>query len=333
MVRRAILDREESQALDDQALPSIQLPDDLEPVPGKPWRGAGGRWLVWAGRAVVWAVLIVVGYRGVLAIVSGHQASTGAPSAAASSATTSSHRFPVSLAEAYALQFGTAYLNFSPATAVTRAQELSRFLPHGTDPQLGWNGAGTQRLQSEQVAGISVSGAHTAEVTLLASLSGGRLVELGVPIYSSGRGMSVSGAPSLLPGPALAVAPHSTAGSDQRTQYALERQLPAFFQAYASGDPTTLARFEAPGAHITSLNGAVGFDGIDAVVAPPGGATRSVTVTVTWQVPGTSGSGGGVAAAPASLEMAYQLTVVRQSGSWDVRSIGPLAAPESPGPP
>ena len=35
------------------------------------WRGAGGRWMVWAFRAVVWAVLLIVGYRGVTGIVAG----------------------------------------------------------------------------------------------------------------------------------------------------------------------------------------------------------------------------------------------------------------------
>ncbi|HXW44651.1 MAG TPA: conjugal transfer protein [Streptosporangiaceae bacterium] len=330
MVRRAILDRDETLDADDHALPVSQPSDDFEPVPDKPWRGAGGRWLVWAGRALVWAVLLLLGYRGVLAIVTNQPArGVSGRSAAAAPAAASGQRFPVSLAEAYALQFGTAYMNFSPASSAARGQELSRFLPPGSDSELGWNGAGTQRLESEQVAGISVTGAHTAVVTLLASLSGGRLIELGVPIYASGRGMSVSGAPALLPAPAQAAPPASTAGSDQATQYALESQLPAFFQAYASGDPATLARFEAPGAHITSLNGAVSFDGIDAVVAPPGGTTRSVTVTVTWQFPTTAGGAG----TPGSLEMAYQLTVVRQGGSWDVQSIGPLAAPESPGPP
>jgi len=332
MVRRAILDRDETPETDDQALPPTQLPDAFAPVPDKPWRGAGGRWLVWAGRVLFWAVLLLLGYRGVLAIVEGQPASGSSGRALTASAATPTRAFPASLAEAYALQFGTVYLNFSPASSAVRGQELSRFLPPGTDSQLGWNGAGTEHLQSEQVAGISVTGAHTAVVTLLASLNDGRLIELGVPIYATGRGMSVSGAPALLPGPARAAPRSRTGSSDQATEYALESQLPAFFQAYASGDPATLARFEAPGAHIASLDGAVSFDGIDGVDAPPGGSTRSVTVTVTWQLPATGGSGR-VAGAPASLEMAYQLTVVRQGSSWDVRSIGPLGGPELPGPP
>jgi len=34
---------------------------------------------------------------------------------------------------------------------------------------------------------------------------------------------------------------------------ALGKQLPAFFEAYASGDPVTLGRFLAPGAKVTGL--------------------------------------------------------------------------------
>src|SRR5262249_19786688 len=40
-------------------------------APRRLWRGAGGRWLIWAFRAVLWAVLLLIGYRGVAAIVTG----------------------------------------------------------------------------------------------------------------------------------------------------------------------------------------------------------------------------------------------------------------------
>src|SRR5260370_36169477 len=33
------------------------------------WRGAGGRWLVWTLRIVVWAGLLIIGYRGWMASV------------------------------------------------------------------------------------------------------------------------------------------------------------------------------------------------------------------------------------------------------------------------
>lgn len=331
MVRRAILDRDEALAPEDQALPTAQFPADLgQPRPHR--QGAGGRWLVWAGRAVIWAVLLLIGYRGVLAIVSDKNAGTAAPPARAAS----HGAFPVTLAEAYAMEFGQTYFNFSPATARQRAERLSRFLAPGLGltSSLGWNGAGTQHLNAEQVAGISVTGEHTATVTLLATVDGGRMVEVAVPVFASGSAMSVYGLPALVPGPVRAgPAPAASAGLDQATASALQGQLAGFFAAYASGDRTTLARFVVPGARIRSLAGAVTFGSIDAVDAPAGGDTRTITVTVTWKLPPTPGAAGAVAAAPPSLEMAYQLVVVRQAGSWDVQSIGALTQPQAQGPP
>lgn len=329
MARRALLERSAPLTADDEVMPR-------QPHPVRPdqatshWRGAGGRWLIWVARAIAWAVLLLIGYRGVLAIVQGP-----APRAAAGSAQLSSgsSQFPVAVAEAYALQFGDVYLNFSPAGAALRSQALAKFLPPGTDPADGWNGAGTQRLLGEQVANVSVTGRHAAIVTLLAQLSNGRLIELGVPIYTAAGGMSVSGLPAWLPGPGKAIPP--SAGqqtSDQSTQAALQAQLPAFFQAYASGDQGTLSRFTTRGAHITGLHNAVSFGGIDSVYAPAGGSTRQISVTITWRLP----SAAAITAksiASATLQMAYQMTVVRRDGTWDIRSIGASTRALAKGPP
>ncbi len=323
MVRRAILDPEEAVADEDQVLPPTQFPAQR----GRQWQGAGGRWLVWVGRVIAWAVLLLIGYRGVLAIVTG-QDTSARPVA---TATTAGDRrpgttFPVTLAQAYALQFGAAYLNFSPAEAAQRASELARFLPPGASPQFGWNGAGTQHLLSEQVVATSVTSAHSAVVTLLASINSGRLIELAVPVYASRGGMSVSGEPGLLPAPPRAEPPAAgPVNSDPSAEAALQAQLPTFFSAYASGDRTTLARFTTAGANIESLGGAVTFAGIDSVFAPQGGARRSITVTVTWKLASAAGrSGTSITTAPASLQMSYRLIVVRQGDSWDVQSIGAL---------
>ncbi|MGO9082876.1 MAG: conjugal transfer protein [Streptosporangiaceae bacterium] len=335
MVRRATLERGERLAPDDEAPPGLLAAPDRSAAPARaaprlPRRrsgGSGGRWLVWVGRVVVWALLLLIGYRGVLAIV------TGIPQAAASPpahAAAPGRGFPVSLAQAYALGFGGVYLSYNPADAAERASELARYLPPGTDAQLGWNGAGSQRLQSEQVASVRVQNAHQAVITLLAQVSG-RLIELGVPVYASGGGLVVSGEPALLPAPARAAIPQSTAVStDPAAQTALLTVLPSFFQAYASGDQATLARFLAPGAHVTGLGGTVTFGSISQITVPRGGGTRQITVSVTWRMPpGTSTSP--VGAARADVQMTYQLTVVRHGGIWDVASIGAAAA--LPGPP
>ncbi|MGH3305888.1 MAG: conjugal transfer protein [Streptosporangiaceae bacterium] len=283
---------------------------------------------MWVARVVVWAVILLVGYRGVLTIFGGQgTSSTGSAAERKVSAT----QFPVAAAEAYALEFGNVYLNYSPATAAGRSAALAAFLPPGADPQLGWNGAGTQQLLDEQVAGIVIRSGHAAVVTLLARLADGSLVELGVPIYASGGGMSVSGEPALLPGPGKAVAPAAgQPGGDPATAAALQSQLAGFFQAYASGDEATLARFLTPGAQITGLAGVVRFGAVDAVEAPAGGSIRTISVTVSWLLPSQPAprSAGATASAPAGLQMTYAMTVVQRDGTWDVRSIG--AATQQP---
>ena len=337
MVRRALLERGDAlsaqdvahDAADDEPLPSLQPHSDRPGPASSPWRGAGGRWFVWVGRAVVWAVILLVGYRGVLAIFDG--SGRAAPAAAPTATAPPSTGFPVTSAEAYALEFAGVYLDFSPADASARSRDLAAFGVPAADPQLGWNGSGSQHADEVQVADVSVTGTHTAVVTVLARLSTGGLIELGVPVYAAPGGMSLSGNPALLPGPAIAAQPTaSQQTSDQATAGALRAQLPAFFEAYASGDQTTLARFAASGAHISGLDGAVTFGAIDGVYVPAGGSTRNATVTVTWQLPSgpatsknhSTSRNHGVAAAPAALQMTYQLTVVRQGSSWDIQSIG-----------
>jgi hypothetical protein len=297
-----------------------------------PWRGSGGRWVVWALRVVAWAVLLVIGYRGVLAIVQGTTSTASGTAAPAAAAGT---RFPATQAEAYALQFGGAYLNFSPATAARRAGLLAAMLPAGADPQLGWNYVGTQTLQSEQVAAISVQGDHKAIVTLLAEINGSQMIELGVPVYTSGGLFVVTGEPALLPAPKAAVPPTAPSqGVDATAVSALQAQLPAFFRAYASGGQATLSRFLVQGAQVTGLGGAVTYNQLVSVTAPPGGATRTITAVVSWNVPTstqTTGKHADAVVSTASLEMTYTMTVVEQGGTWYVQSIGSSA--QFPGPP
>jgi Conjugative transposon protein TcpC len=280
------------------------------------WRGAGGRWLVWVFRVVVWLVLLLIGYRGVTAIMAGETTSgAAAPTASPSNA------FPSALAGAYALQFGQVYLNADPATANQRASELATFLPAGADSQLGWNGSGSLVLQSEQVADVAVKDANHAVVTLLARVNG-NLMELGVPVYYTGGALAVSGEPAWLPAPAKAAVPTPTPpSSDTASQEELAKQLPAFFQAYASGDQATLGRFLAPGTTVTGLNGQLTFGSLAGVTVPAGGDTRHVIATVEWNVPGQVSSG--TASPSAQLEMNYALTIVNKGGTWYISAIGP----------
>ena len=288
--------------------------------PRSAWRGAGGRWLVWTFRVVVWAVLLIIGYRGVMAIVLNETP----PSKTAPAPAASAPAFPVQEASAYALQFGQVYLNASPGTASQRESELAPFLPSGaTNPQLGWNGGGSLALQSEQVAGVQVKDAQHAVVTLLARVNG-KLMELGVPVYAAAGGLGISGEPAWLPAPKSVTEPApQPVNSDSATESELTRQLPAFFTAYASGDQSTLGRFLAPGTSVTGLGGTVIFSSVTGVTAPVGGTVRHIVATVVWGIPGTPAKGTRAGNTTANLEMTYALTIVRQHGSWYVQSIAP----------
>lgn len=282
-----------------------------------PWSGGGGRWTVWPLRVVLWVALLVIAYRGIMAIVLNETPSSSSSGTTPAASTSTS--FPATLAEAYALQFGQVYLNASPATANQRQQALASFIPSGVsqlEPQFGWNGSGTLSLQSEQVAGIDVRGATKAVVTLLATVNGDQM-ELGVPVYYSGGALAISGEPAWLPAPPAAQLPTpQPVTNDQNAQNALMAQLPAFFQAYASGDQTTLDRYLAPGASISGLNGAVTFGSIQSITVPQGSATRDITVTVTWQLPNQGKQG------VPQFTTTYAMSVVdQQSGKWYVEDI------------
>jgi hypothetical protein len=221
----------------------------------------------------------------------------------------------VTLAEAYALQFGQVYLNFSPSSASQRQQQLASFIPQSVsqiNPQFGWNSSGSSHLDQEQVAGVDVRGPNSAVVTLLAEVNGQRM-ELGVPVYASGTNLVISGQPALLPAPAQAQLPSvQQPTSDQNAQNALTSQLAPFFTAYGSGDQTTLNRYLAPGVSIAGLNGAVSFKSIGSITVPEGGQTRDITVTVNWLLPGST----------AQLTTTYDMSVVdQQSGKWYVEDI------------
>ena len=289
------------------------------------WRGAGGRWMVWVFRIVVWAVLLLIGYRGVTAIMLGETGNSPAPAPAASP----SSGFPSALAGAYAMQFGQVYLNADPATASQRASELAAFLPAGSDPQLGWNGSGSLQLQSEQVADVAVQDAHHALVTLLARVNG-QLMELGVPVYYSGGALAVSGRsrPGCPRGEGVgahAVGAHLRCDHPGGADEPAAGLLPGLCQR-RPGHRRPLPR---PGTHVSGLGGALTFGSLTGVTVPASGDTRHSIATVVWRVPGQPARPRQpTGASPAGLEMSYALTIVERSGTWCVSAIGPsLPAP------
>ena len=78
-------------------------------------------------------------------------------------------------------------------------------------------------------------------------------------------------------------------------------QLPAFFQAYASGNQVTLGRFLASGSSVAGLNGAVTYHSITSLTVPTGGNTRHIIATIIWSVPDRGANGQVTKAPPAQL--------------------------------
>jgi hypothetical protein len=310
--------RPRARALDDfDPLASAALAFEPDKPAGGAWSGAGGRWLLWPLRVVLWAALLVIAFRGVTAIV--FNQNSASPGAGTGPASAPAGQFPVTLAEAYAADFGRVYLNFSPQNQGQREQQLAAFVPASVaaaNPDLGWNGVGQLSLQSEQIAGITVQDPQHAVVMLLASVNG-QLMELGVPVAASGNEVVVSGEPAWLPAPAqMPVRAPAGRSSDPVAHSQLMNELPAFFQAYANGDSAALNRFLAPGVTLAGLGAAMAFDSITGLQVPSGGSVRQITVGVIWQLLGQGASSG------AKLQVTYSMSIVQQSSvKWYVKEI------------
>jgi hypothetical protein len=278
------------------------------------WSGAGGRWLIWVGRIILWAFILVVLVNGIRAPFERFTAPAPGPNARDTGPTST---FPTAAASAYALQFAEVYLNHDEAKAAEWEQQMKAFLPEGVDPRLGWNGKGTMKLQSAQIDGVDVRDANNASVTVLAQADG-RYFRLAVPVYSKGGAFVISGRPAMLPPLPRAVPPEAaTISRDNALETKLQETLGGFFRAYGSGDTVSLKQF-SDNAAITSMNGALNFFALKEIVVPAGsGPKRQVTTTVVWQVPPSAGRGG----TSGELEQTYELTMVEKDGKWYVREI------------
>ncbi|MFI0351567.1 conjugal transfer protein [Actinomadura sp. 9N407] len=278
---------------------------------GGRWGGSGGRWWVWLGRAVLWALVIVILVNGIRApfqrFTADETPATGGTTAQKGPG------FPSSAAGAYALQFASVYLNYDQKTAAAREAQLRTFIPDGADGQFGWNGVGRSQVQSVQVAGVDARDANNAVVTVLAR-SQDKWFRLAVPVYADKGALVISARPALLPPPAKATLPQQGV---QERDAALESELApvlgTFFQAYARNEQATLSRFST-GAPITGLSDSVTFVQVREVIAPTGEAgERTVTATVAWQVPGLAAGG--------ELEQTYELAMVKKDTTWFVKDI------------
>ncbi|RVX44680.1 conjugative transposon protein TcpC [Nonomuraea polychroma] len=313
---------------------TLDTADFDAPPPRRPrrggWSGGGGRWLVWTGRIILWALIVVIVVNGIRAPF---ERFTQQEAVTPNGAAVANNGFPVDRGMAFAAQFAGVYLNFSPEDDVSRSRKLAAFLPDASDPRMGWDGLGKLAAVAIQPYDIETTDAQNAVVSV-AFQSGPRRLMLSVPIYyagdEGGKRFVVSGRPAILPAPAPAelpqVAPPET---DDAAAAELKPQLEGFFKDYASGDAAGLQRYVAAGKSLPSFGGAFTFAELKKVVVPVGGATREIQAVVVWVVPNGEAQATPNATDPATvgarLEQAYRLTVEKQGDKWfvaDIRGAG-----------
>ncbi|TDD42153.1 conjugal transfer protein [Nonomuraea terrae] len=329
MARRSTV--HDPRIADGPGLSATLDPADYEaPPPRRPrrggWSGGGGRWLVWTGRIILWALILVILVNGVRAPF---ERFTQQEPVTSNSAVPAYNGFPAAQGMAFAAQFAGVYLNFNPEDAASRSRKLTAFLAEGMDPQMGWDGFGSYAAVAIQPYDIEATDAHNAVVSV-AFQTGPRRLMLSVPIYYSGdeagRRFVVAGRPAILPAPAPAELPQVAEPEiDEAAAAELKPQLEGFFKDYASGEAAGLERYVAAGKSLPSFAGAFTFSQLKEVVVPVGGATREIQAVVVWAVPsgdvlptpGTTDP----AAVGGTLEQVYRLTVEKQGDKWFVADI------------
>ncbi|SEG98928.1 Conjugative transposon protein TcpC [Nonomuraea solani] len=313
---------------------TLDTADFDAPPPRRPrrggWSGGGGRWLVWTGRIILWALIVVIVVNGIRAPF---ERFTAQDAVTPNGAAQVHNGFPADRGMAFAAQFAGVYLNFSPEDAASRSRKLEAFLADGMDAQMGWDGYGKLAAVAIQPYDIEATDANNAVVSV-AFQSGPRRMMLSVPVYYSGddagRRFVVAGRPAILPAPGPADLPQVAAPeSDDAATAELKPQLEGFFKEYASGNAAGLERYVAAGKSLPSFGGAFTFSQLKEIVVPVGGATREIQAVVVWAVPSGEAPPTPTATDPATvggtLEQAYRLTVEKQGDKWfvaDIRGAG-----------
>lgn len=277
------------------------------------WGGSGGRWLIYVGRVILWAFLLVVLVNGIRAPFERFTAKPAGPSTSDDSG---KPRFPQAAASSYALSFANVYLNYDAAQASVgdRQRQLAQFIDPAVDTQLGWDTTGKSVLRSAQVASVDARDVNHAIVTLLVQANG-KLFQLAVPVYAKDGAMAISGRPAMLPAPPKASVPVVDQDRDSALETELQDPLAGFFKAYAISDTAALQRYSDP--PVTGLGSAVGFGQLKEIIAPRGDLnSRTVNATVIWQVSPVQNK-----PTAGTLEQTYQLTMVKKDGNWYVKDI------------
>ncbi|RKS10799.1 conjugative transposon protein TcpC [Nocardiopsis sp. Huas11] len=293
------------------------LEDDAElgaPRARRPRAGAGGRWWVGVGRAVLWAFIIVVIFNGIWFPLRGGLA---LPAPSEEPQETETAAFPETAAAAFALRFADTYLDTEDPEA--RLEALAAYVPEGEAAALD---AGADSLTGENltVTSIDVADDNNAVVVVRGDVNGGAM-SLEVPVYADGEALAVSGPPALLAAPTRASLPQpASVDEDAQAAEALQGVLNGFFDAYAEG-PEHLEQYVERGAAITPLpENSLSIVELSDVVVPSQTATgdddvRQVALTALWSVLDSDGAEVG------RLRQSYLVTVVNSGSEWRVRDI------------
>ncbi|MBZ3907012.1 conjugal transfer protein [Streptomyces scabiei] len=246
--------------------------------------------------------------------------------------------FPTQQAAAFAEQYATLCLTYSPETASDRRTALARYTSAGVDPECGWSGEGTRKALTATWDGTSENlpeyGTHGRYLGIQVRTDDGGLTTLTVPVYvkdlATGEGIRVAGDVGEMPMPPRSDVPEVDRDSEN-VDTALGQQLqqtvlPGYFEAWAKSDRTTLARFTAQGATLaatTGLSGRLSEPQVNDVVAlvPKGvkgsapysyktGQAVQLRVIVDWADPEGD-----------TARRSYRITVVNTAQGWFIKDI------------
>lgn len=220
------------------------------------------------------------------------------------------------VATAFAVQFTHDYLNYDQAQPDVRERDLRAYLAPGLDPQLGWDGQGTQ-VAVLTVPIQTVTQGDRVVVTVAAQVTGEdapRWVHLAVPLaQDQDMRWAVIAQPAYVPRPGAGnPASDPDAEVDPELSSSLTAAMEQLFRAYATEGAVAIGGVTAPGATIRGLQGQVTFVEIDAVRIMAGdGDTRTGSVTVTWNDAITGGS----------ISQTYVVDLVGSGDGWLVEGV------------
>ncbi|MBE3000172.1 conjugal transfer protein [Nocardiopsis sp. HNM0947] len=286
-----------------------------EPSTKPPGRWAGGRWLVGAGRVVLWVFIAVVIVNGIMIPLRGGFALPAADDAPEQAETVD---YPETAAAAFGLRFAEVYLN-TEESGEERLEALAAYVPEGqaADLELPAESLAAENLT---VFAVDVENENNAMVVVRADVND-EPMSLEVPVYSDGDSLVVSGRPALLGAPTRAeLPPGASFETDDAAAQELQSVLPGFFEAYAQ-EPGHLDRYVEADASITPLPAnSLEFAELSEITVPSQSTSgeedvRRVAATVEWTLPAPDGSETG------QLTQDYLVTVVDSGGEWHVRDI------------